>query len=715
MKLSISHLILSVLTPIILLALSLPVYAKDFNALTNWSVSRILEPQKGEPYCTLARVYQDNIVITHSINENDETSIAFDFQNLDLDTERSYSVKIAAGIDLVREFEVTPNSKSVFVTKLGQDKAFIETLLRSDFLGLNLNQRQFNFDYASFDDGYEQIQACLSTFRPKVAADVKSLLGAQSQVSPKKLAAFEKEKLVANQKISQLQSYVASLEKDNQRLNTTLEKITLDLDNRGREDTQTLAQVERLNAQAVLLRKENERLQDEILKLSQQPKVVETKTVVDQKLVRNLEDKTFALELAEKRIQKLLQDKNTLNSSVQQLTQQLSVAQQKSSERLDVAQIREVGTPKEIEDPISRSRPIQSPDISNAQNSVPLRVATPEGVKPFQTAREQLRGQGATGTPSNLVANRETLARSRYTTARQRRLADKVIELEAAPTSINSNTVRTNRVPLPDLPGLNTPLATKEEGSDFGQIASIPVNAISSRTVRSQPVFDGPGEQSIALRYINSNNQAISDISSRQAVVSDNFVRSGRLKADEVASLSRPARDIIRSPKQSSDELPTFYAPQASPKASHNPQSKIEDILRKSGISLSSDLALLDDISNDTFKAYQWNSGNTFGSAEVTKIKTGEAFDVLSQAYLERTKRRCNGEFASIPTTGFQENERLAGYDIACVSGINQGAIASLLFYAHDDDFITLAFETTASNIESAMRTRDSLAQSLAN
>lgn len=108
-------------------------------------------------------------------------------------------------------------------------------------------------------------------------------------------------------------------------------------------------------------------------------------------------------------------------------------------------------------------------------------------------------------------------------------------------------------------------------------------------------------------------------------------------------------------------------------------------------------------------KAFSWDTGSLFGSAEELPMSDVGQFDDMAQAYLVKTKSRCGGEFAAVPVLSEQQGDmRVSAYDIACISDA-AGASASILFYNKNGLFHAYAHETGLDSMDIAMDARDKL------
>jgi hypothetical protein len=114
------------------------------------------------------------------------------------------------------------------------------------------------------------------------------------------------------------------------------------------------------------------------------------------------------------------------------------------------------------------------------------------------------------------------------------------------------------------------------------------------------------------------------------------------------------------------------------------------------------------------YDAYSWETGDLFGSAEVHAMTTGDEFNGLVDRYLERTKKRCGGDFASVPVpTQGPAGTQVGSYEIACV-GNDASASASVVFFVQDGQFVTIAHEAPVEGMDMAMDAREHILATLA-
>jgi len=83
------------------------------------------------------------------------------------------------------------------------------------------------------------------------------------------------------------------------------------------------------------------------------------------------------------------------------------------------------------------------------------------------------------------------------------------------------------------------------------------------------------------------------------------------------------------------------------------------------------------------------------------------------KTYLERTEKRCPGDFAIVPNSSSgPDSQRIESYEIACI-GEDVSASASLLFFSEGEMLNVIAHEAEAKKMAAAMDKRDRLLSAL--
>ncbi|PCH99466.1 MAG: hypothetical protein COB76_05675, partial [Alphaproteobacteria bacterium] len=141
---------------------------------------------------------------------------------------------------------------------------------------------------------------------------------------------------------------------------------------------------------------------------------------------------------------------------------------------------------------------------------------------------------------------------------------------------------------------------------------------------------------------------------------------------------------------------------------------EIRQLVAKSQIPLVTSIERVPNMSGPDFAAFRWDTGTVYGSAEQSKLAHNRAFEKSVSQYISKTENRCGGEFDKtlIPVSTANGLTARAA-DIACVQNGNNGAVASILFFAHNGMFYALAHEGGLSDFQTAMDHRDRLVNGL--
>lgn len=183
--------------------------------------------------------------------------------------------------------------------------------------------------------------------------------------------------------------------------------------------------------------------------------------------------------------------------------------------------------------------------------------------------------------------------------------------------------------------------------------------------------------------------------------------------------------DVVPEPQQLASLQPQqerhFAAPpvlkavekQALPPKVFQPDFSVKSLLSGAQIVSQDQVSVVDKASGPDKVAYQWKSGEVYGSAEQRKLSANMDFEPYVKEYLEKTQKRCDGDFAIVPDSSQEANGmRTDTYEIACV-GQGVASSASLLFVKSSDTFIAFAHESSTEHMEQAMDIRDRLLRTI--
>lgn len=141
---------------------------------------------------------------------------------------------------------------------------------------------------------------------------------------------------------------------------------------------------------------------------------------------------------------------------------------------------------------------------------------------------------------------------------------------------------------------------------------------------------------------------------------------------------------------------------------------QISGLIEGSGIRLSRPVERLQEVSGPTFSAFRWQTGPTFGSSEQSPIGDTAQFDRHVDAYIEKTRSRCQGDFAASPASATGEGgKRVSSYEIACI-GSGGASSAAIVFFVRNGLFTVVAHESGTDSMDVAMENRDRIFAALA-
>lgn len=144
---------------------------------TGWAITEVKgQPGQDNGYCAAARRFDTNAILTFARNEQNENSMAVDFQTPRLPRARLVEVILDPGAGEQRRDKVKPISRNAFIVKLGRDDAFMDALERTGQLRLEVAGESFVFNMADIDAGKIQLSSCLANLEElEEAAPVESV------------------------------------------------------------------------------------------------------------------------------------------------------------------------------------------------------------------------------------------------------------------------------------------------------------------------------------------------------------------------------------------------------------------------------------------------------------------------------------------------------------------------------------------------------------
>ena len=220
---------------------------------TDWAVSKVADKKgQGNDYCAIARRFEQNLILTFAKNQNEQISLALDFQRSIFLNGESFPVILDPGAGQQRVYNVYPTSNKAFVVRLGRDASFFSALERTGLLRIEIAGKSYNFDLSDIESGSFSLATCLTTMiMPAAGGESGGVIQANVPASYR-------------QEINSLRHQLNDLRDENNRLSGLLDK---------KQETLALAPIEvenleitELSNKVFLLEKENVLLQSDIKK-----------------------------------------------------------------------------------------------------------------------------------------------------------------------------------------------------------------------------------------------------------------------------------------------------------------------------------------------------------------------------------------------------------------------------------------------------------------
>ncbi len=130
--------------------------------LTNWTMSKVSGNSSSGDYCTMARQFSNNLVLTIARNISGETSLALDFQRETLNPGKIYTVILVSG-DVSRAFDVEPVSRKAFVVRTGKEDSLYTNIEKFRHLDINFAGKVYRFVIEDLSEGQNHLGACVSS------------------------------------------------------------------------------------------------------------------------------------------------------------------------------------------------------------------------------------------------------------------------------------------------------------------------------------------------------------------------------------------------------------------------------------------------------------------------------------------------------------------------------------------------------------------------
>lgn len=257
---------------------------ETLNPNSDWAVSQLAASQiGGQPYCALARRFNNNMILTMARNSRDEGSVAIDFQQSRLNSGQTYYVTLDPGFGKERAFNVRPVSGRALVIRMGKDYEFTDAMNKSGKLKIDVSGKTYAFNLPSLSNGERRLGECLAqliepaagpgavqSMTPLPAAPVQSSYIPASASAPPRPAGPGASTTVAPLPVSDSPDSAAhgndidKLREENTRLRNALERERRVYEDRYMQDSQGSSVSAELNEKIRLLEMENKQLKQQV-------------------------------------------------------------------------------------------------------------------------------------------------------------------------------------------------------------------------------------------------------------------------------------------------------------------------------------------------------------------------------------------------------------------------------------------------------------------
>lgn len=775
----------------------------------DWAVSRVAAKAEGKvPYCTMARRFGENVIMTFARNTKNETSVTFDFQPNTLAKGQSYYVTLAPDAAETRAFEVTPVSDKAMVIRLGQDEAFHQALKQSGVLSVDVAGLRYDFNLPDMGKGYQDLDGCLgSMVEPAAGGDSapapESILAAPvTGTGPKAVPVASS--VPGQENLSELEA----LKEENMRLRGALERERREYEDRFMKESADSSQVSETMEKVRLLEQENSNLKyqladarsmtsaaqkaavptpapvaceapaidhaqqaelsalkEENSRLKADIAAQKTAMIEMEMAVKGAKDSdaakvandTATIVRLQSRIDDLVAQNSTLQSDLKRAQEQSQMAQDSlgavtSEGNISLSQLKSVESQLKSVESERDSLRKQIEDISAGKEDGLLKLSSSDwnleqATRRFNEAEREVRRLGIQleQARSRCTAEKKEIEYMLFDPeiATQEQIS-KLMSLEAEVVSAKAEVARKDTEVSEKISGYQQQIASLQDevaaakaaaqagaGADFERdeltrkIAMLESEKASLEQKLAESVQPAagyvPSRDVVAMRpqvvdvkadpvqqeyervagYVSTPEDESSygkpvSLAPRSAVADDAFVSTKAV----VAPVAAAAGIASPSVKTSSTQFVTADA--------------LSGILRQAGLSLTGDVAKVDDASGADFVAYSWDASGLFGSAEQKPMARPEQFSSMINQYLDKTKSRCGGDFAASPVPVEEASSiQVASYEIACIGADGAGASASLAFYGQDGLFTVVAHEAGVDTMDLAMEARDRVLASI--
>lgn len=223
---------------------------------TSWAVSKV--DNQANPYCALAKKFNQGTVLTVARNSSSETSMALDFQQPVFSSGQDVKIMLDPGAGQQRAYTIKPVSNKAFVVRMGRDPSFFGAMERTGLLRIEVAEKSFHFNVSDIDTGQSQLDACIASAVMPAAGDESPVVsaGAGSTISSADLEARVADATKSfRSEINNLRKQINTLKERNTALQTQLKSSGEGVSEVSSSVTQLSAELRKLEDENVLLKR----------------------------------------------------------------------------------------------------------------------------------------------------------------------------------------------------------------------------------------------------------------------------------------------------------------------------------------------------------------------------------------------------------------------------------------------------------------------------
>lgn len=710
----------------------------------SWTVSRVEAKQSGAvPYCALTRRFGNGSVLTFARNPRNEGSLAIDFPDAAFQTGKELTIDLLADSE-IRSFKTAPVSEHSIIVRMGEDNKFHQALEKSGQLAVSVADKTMTYAMPDMSEGMQDLSACIGQGVEPAAGDHAPEMAATFAPTPgKKPVPAPKPALDASPENADLQKIM----EENIRLRTALERERREFENRFQKTGENTSATAELAEKARLLELENGALKSKMPVTHESGEDAEASAVQE--------------------ISMLQQENSRLKNTLDEQIQRVAMLEKKSTDKAVLTTDDAVkGQVVALKDQIARleaDNEAMKKTIAQKEDAG-IRTAAGEGsvsiasdnwnleqaAQRFNEAEREIRRLGFAVEQERAkcmvekkdleymlfdpkIADKEQIA---HLTVLEEELAQAKRDLENAGVHAEKTGALESRVKeldgrIADLSAMNESYETQIRDLE-GQLASAhltasreqvpsgndaPVGSLPQEISSLNAQISAPPPEKTATATQLSRIQPAADGGSARAIAHPGTTVPA-VDMDISAIKPSPPEDQpstpVALPVTEKAVAPAIAAAAAITTAQLMSAADIDTLLRQAGVATDSGIQKLGHAGTDRV-AYRWQTQGLFGTAEQKGMESPSQFDRLVRDYLNNTKSRCAGQFASMPTLEeIQGNKRISAYEIACLDKDGNGASAALTFYSLEGKtFTTVAHETLPASMDIAMDARDRIVGAL--